>query len=652
MLRGNTELCKRLQRAADSWAKERPEAGTRRYVFADISDGAIMRNHPELGEKADRSDGSLRLAFILYYDDLEVVNPLGAFHGRHQLGMFYWALVNIDASERMAFHNLHLMTVALKNDIDYYGIEQVVSGLPGDTSFGSAMTALDEGMTISISRKKDMLVRGWTVCLSADFPAAAHCLGFKQSVSAACFCRECDVNQDSDAYPTPTSFMDDNQDLLCDLCLRDRQQMLEQYAEFQKLRTKKEQNAFLASLGVNRFEGHAFTRVPLFDICTMVPYDFMHVELEGSLKNELAAMLYYFLRHRPAWKFTVEKLNRAMHNYAWPNGARPPDFTTGYLEKGTKSGQAKTGCHVHLTAGDMLRFAMHSVDIMLPLIGDTSDPLWQCWVAHIKYLNVLMQHTLTYSDILTLDRLIYEHQQLFLECTEYGARMYKPKNHFATHFSMDIYNHGPVRHYWCMRFEALNQLFKNFAKGGAFRNTCGRVSDMWCIRAAMEAYFGTRSNWGATTALEASAPVKYRRPAPKARVEHGIRSEIASHLLQQKRKKWVRISWISRLHFKGCEVTAGESWIRATYDGKPVLAFLPDGSIFNYDKEIYFLLHLYPSITSTEYGLPSVIVPLGYEAETIFVMADAPNFTDVVVLWMSHRKVMSTSVEIGFVPLQ
>ena len=112
LLRGNTELCKRLQRAADSWAKERPEAGTRRYVFADISDGAIMRNHPELGEKADRSDGSLRLAFILYYDDLEVVNPLGAFHGRHQLGMFYWALVNIDASERMAFHNLHLMTVA------------------------------------------------------------------------------------------------------------------------------------------------------------------------------------------------------------------------------------------------------------------------------------------------------------------------------------------------------------------------------------------------------------------------------------------------------------------------------------------------------------------------------------------------------------
>ena len=68
-------------------------------------DGEVMQKHPELGQSADRSDGSVRLAFILYYDDLEVVNPLGAFHGTHKLGMFYWALVNTAAEQRMAFHN-------------------------------------------------------------------------------------------------------------------------------------------------------------------------------------------------------------------------------------------------------------------------------------------------------------------------------------------------------------------------------------------------------------------------------------------------------------------------------------------------------------------------------------------------------------------
>ena len=58
-------------------------------VYADIPDGSVFRNHPELGVSADRSDDAVRLAFILYYDDIlyydvEVVNALGAFTGVHK----------------------------------------------------------------------------------------------------------------------------------------------------------------------------------------------------------------------------------------------------------------------------------------------------------------------------------------------------------------------------------------------------------------------------------------------------------------------------------------------------------------------------------------------------------------------------------------
>ena len=91
----------------------------------DLPDGARFRDHPELGTTADRSDGALRLAFILYYDDVEVTNPIGAFHGKHKLGMFYWTLVNVSQESRMSFKNMHLMTVALESDIEYYGIDQV-----------------------------------------------------------------------------------------------------------------------------------------------------------------------------------------------------------------------------------------------------------------------------------------------------------------------------------------------------------------------------------------------------------------------------------------------------------------------------------------------------------------------------------------------
>ena len=37
------------------------------------------------------------------------------------------------------------------------------------------------------------------------------------------------------------------------------------------------------------------------------------------------------------------------------------------------------GCHVHMTVGDMAIFVRHSIDLLLPFVGDVSDPLWQCF---------------------------------------------------------------------------------------------------------------------------------------------------------------------------------------------------------------------------------------------------------------------------------
>ena len=251
---------------------------------------------------------------------------------------------------------------------------------------------------------------------------------------------------------------------------------------------------------MNAFTGHAFTRVPHFSRCTMVPWDFMHVELEGTLKNELAAMLYYFLRHRPDWGFTLAKLNAALRKYSWPNGCSPPTFTMGYLDKGTQGNQCKKGCHVHMTSGDMLIFVRHSIDVLLPLIGNKSDPLWRCWLAHVKYVRLLLKHSLTHGEVVELDRLIYRRHTLFLKCKEYGKRLFKPKNHFASHFPRDILNLGPVRHYWCMRFEALNQLFKHYANTGSFHNTLFRCSDFWTMSMAMLRKSGAKSTWGQTSA--------------------------------------------------------------------------------------------------------------------------------------------------------
>ena len=592
---------------------------------------------------------SLHLAFVLYYDDLEVVNPLGAFHGRHKLGMFYWALVNIEAETRMAFRNLHLMTVALVSDIDHYGIEQIVSGLPGDTSFGSAMTALDEGVHVAQADESELLVRGWCICLSADFPAAALCCGFKKSASASCFCRECYLNQHREGYPSPTSFLEENEDLKCEICLRDEDELAEDYAHFQSLTTATEKNSFLASIGMNTFAGHAFTRVPHFDICTNVPYDFMHVELEGSLKNELAAMLYCFLRKRPGWGFTIDALNDRIRNYPWPGGFSPPTFTKGYLDKGTKSGLPKKGCHVHMTAGDVMLFVRHSIDLLLPLIKDDTDPLWRCWVVHAKYVRLLCQQAITHDELLELDRLIYEHHELFLACKEYGSRLFKPKNHFACHFPVDILNFGPVRQYWCMRFEALNQLFKTFAKTGSFRNTCGRCATFWTIRAAMERSRGEMHAPCATRVMKGLPARTYTRNAERGLAEGSLKEQIVHALFSRIDQQQLAIEWISKLFYAGTEYHAGQSWLSGTLNGNRVLAYIPQDGIFKWSNKFFFYLRLYPVGRPDKYGLPTTEVPEGFMPSCRLVIVGSGKLQDVVPLWPSFQLKRGTSVMYRFV---
>ena len=50
----------------------------------------------------------------------------------------------------------------------------------------------------------------------------------------------------------------------------------------------------------------------------------------------------------------------------------------------------KAGAHVHMTAGQMLTFARHSIQIFSNLGVPATDPAFQAWQAHICVLNALM----------------------------------------------------------------------------------------------------------------------------------------------------------------------------------------------------------------------------------------------------------------------
>jgi len=89
-------------------------------VMKTVLDGAYYRTHPFFGTNINS------LGIILYYDELEIVNPLGSYTGTHKLGMFYWCLANIYPELRSSFNAVNLLAIAKYPDIKKIGISKIL----------------------------------------------------------------------------------------------------------------------------------------------------------------------------------------------------------------------------------------------------------------------------------------------------------------------------------------------------------------------------------------------------------------------------------------------------------------------------------------------------------------------------------------------
>ena len=55
-------------------------------MLGDFCDGSLFKNH-SLFSNNDCNEKLLYLQFIIYYDDVEIVNPLGSRRGKYKLGI-------------------------------------------------------------------------------------------------------------------------------------------------------------------------------------------------------------------------------------------------------------------------------------------------------------------------------------------------------------------------------------------------------------------------------------------------------------------------------------------------------------------------------------------------------------------------------------
>lgn len=97
--------------------------------------------------------------------------------------------------------------------------------------------------------------------------------------------------------------------------------------------------------------------IPFFDPTTGVPQDLMHVELEGTVRYELAWLFYSLIvRHEI---FTLSQLNAAIVAFNWPMGHRVPQMDKRILKGKAGSKTPLEGSTIASSASQTLHLALN-----------------------------------------------------------------------------------------------------------------------------------------------------------------------------------------------------------------------------------------------------------------------------------------------------
>ena len=206
------------------------------------------------------------LQIIGYYDELEVVNPIGSYVKKHKLGCMFFYLGNVRPQFRSTFKAIHLFAVAKYNDIVKHGIDTFLAPFVEDLKI-----LYCNGITVSIGGVNRTFY-GTLLVFLADTLAAHAIGGFKGSMSFALrICRSCMIT-------TPqlkTCWLESN------CTLRTTESHFEQSCHL----TGPLRDHYSTNYGITRLS--KLEEVPGYSVIDGLPHDIMHDLFEGVVPYEL-----------------------------------------------------------------------------------------------------------------------------------------------------------------------------------------------------------------------------------------------------------------------------------------------------------------------------------------------------------------------------
>ena len=149
-------------------------------IIEDVCDDKVFQTHPIF------SRDPFALQLLLFYDELELCNPLGTHVKKHKLGIFLFTLGNIRPKYRSSLRTINLLIVATVPVITKHGLNEILQPLMHDLQ-----TLATDGLVVLVNGLEQTFRGGLLMCLGDNLGSNALG-GFKEAFSFAFrFCRTC-----------------------------------------------------------------------------------------------------------------------------------------------------------------------------------------------------------------------------------------------------------------------------------------------------------------------------------------------------------------------------------------------------------------------------------------------------------------------------
>lgn len=393
-------------------------------IIRNFKDGIAYKNSNYFKKYPD----SIRITF--YYDDIEVVNPLGSKTCIHKIGAFYFTIQNFPPELNSKLENIFIVSLCYTEDIKKYGMNNVLK------PFFDEMKALesDSGILAVDCNGDEYILRAILTSVSAD-TLAAHDLFGLMGPGSDYFCRQCLLYRKDLHNNNRNDF---------DLRTRDQHKILLSKI----IENPKGKNFGVKSHTIlNDFRYFHFTECWTFDI--------MHDLFEGIIPLVLKLVLAHYVCESKVLSLNILNTRISSFNYGNIESKNKPSSNFSHQLLNGDAKLKQKACQNWL----LLR-AMPF--ILYDKTNEENEKYFDLLIILGQLVSIVGLYEFSEGILCRLQQLIYQFKDLFRHL--FPQRHEINKQHHLEHYVEAIRQVGPLIIYWCMRFEGKHNDLKKQAR--------------------------------------------------------------------------------------------------------------------------------------------------------------------------------------------